>query len=146
MLEEKERDVDVPKPLVDLKAELDHFLPYLYVPLSEQWSTQRGLSCLSPGRAIRHQKDYASIVMLDHRYTRPSVFNKLPQWIKSRTQVKAVFGAAFAALRKVNASADSVIPSLCLGCIVRHAWAPCMLLSMCVCDTAPLLAENAVAP
>ncbi|KAJ6660048.1 hypothetical protein lerEdw1_018246 [Lerista edwardsae] len=57
----------------------------------------------SIGRAIRHQKDYASIVLLDHRYTRPSVFNKLPQWIKSRTQVKAVFGAAFAALRKPKA-------------------------------------------
>ncbi|XP_062991006.1 ATP-dependent DNA helicase DDX11 [Elgaria multicarinata webbii] len=56
----------------------------------------------SIGRAIRHQKDFASIVLLDHRYTRPAVFNKLPQWIKSRTQVKPVFGPAFAALRKFH--------------------------------------------
>ncbi|XP_066489292.1 ATP-dependent DNA helicase DDX11 [Tiliqua scincoides] len=56
----------------------------------------------SIGRAIRHQKDFASIVLLDHRYTRPSVLNKLPQWIKSRTQVKLNFGAAFAALRKFH--------------------------------------------
>ncbi|XP_061494663.1 ATP-dependent DNA helicase DDX11 isoform X2 [Rhineura floridana] len=56
----------------------------------------------SIGRAIRHQKDFASIVLLDHRYARPAIFNKLPQWIKSRTQIKAAFGAAFAALRKFH--------------------------------------------
>nr|XP_056702564.1 ATP-dependent DNA helicase DDX11 [Euleptes europaea] len=56
----------------------------------------------SIGRAIRHQKDFASIVLLDHRYARPAVLNKLPQWIKSRTQVKAAFGPAFAALRKLQ--------------------------------------------
>uniref|UniRef100_A0A6J0T893 ATP-dependent DNA helicase DDX11 isoform X1 n=1 Tax=Pogona vitticeps TaxID=103695 RepID=A0A6J0T893_9SAUR len=54
----------------------------------------------SIGRAIRHQKDFASIVLLDHRYSRPAISNKLPQWIKSRTQVKSTFGPAFAALRK----------------------------------------------
>ncbi|KAH0617052.1 hypothetical protein JD844_028656, partial [Phrynosoma platyrhinos] len=56
----------------------------------------------SIGRAIRHQKDFASILLLDHRYTRPAIFSKLPQWIKSRTQVKAGFGPAFAALRKFH--------------------------------------------
>nr|XP_060632744.1 ATP-dependent DNA helicase DDX11 [Anolis sagrei ordinatus] len=56
----------------------------------------------SIGRAIRHQKDFASIVLLDHRYSRPAIFNKLPQWIKSQTQVKAGFGPAFAALRKFH--------------------------------------------
>uniref|UniRef100_A0A8D0HC34 Helicase ATP-binding domain-containing protein n=1 Tax=Sphenodon punctatus TaxID=8508 RepID=A0A8D0HC34_SPHPU len=56
----------------------------------------------SIGRAIRHQKDFASIVLLDHRYTRPAIFNKLPQWIRNRTQVKPAFGPAFAALRKVS--------------------------------------------
>ncbi|XP_077791250.1 ATP-dependent DNA helicase DDX11 isoform X4 [Podarcis muralis] len=59
----------------------------------------------SIGRAIRHQKDFASIVLLDHRYARPAIFNKLPQWIKSRTQTKPVFGPAFAALRKVSPDA-----------------------------------------
>ncbi|NXU03263.1 DDX11 helicase, partial [Buphagus erythrorhynchus] len=56
----------------------------------------------SIGRAIRHQKDFASILLLDHRYTRPAIFNKLPQWIRERTQVKPAFGSAFAALRKVR--------------------------------------------
>ncbi|XP_074395050.1 ATP-dependent DNA helicase DDX11 isoform X1 [Zonotrichia albicollis] len=56
----------------------------------------------SIGRAIRHQKDFASIVLLDHRYARPAIFNKLPQWIRERTQVKAAFGSAFAELRKVR--------------------------------------------
>ncbi|EPY85308.1 putative ATP-dependent RNA helicase DDX11 [Camelus ferus] len=51
------------------------------------------------GRAIRHQKDFASIVLLDHRYARPPVLAKLPAWIRDRVQVKATFGPAFAALR-----------------------------------------------
>uniref|UniRef100_A0A8B9GLW6 ATP-dependent DNA helicase DDX11 n=1 Tax=Amazona collaria TaxID=241587 RepID=A0A8B9GLW6_9PSIT len=56
----------------------------------------------SIGRAIRHQKDFASILLLDHRYARPAIFNKLPQWIRERTQVKPAFGAAFAELRKFH--------------------------------------------
>uniref|UniRef100_A0A8C3XSW9 ATP-dependent DNA helicase DDX11 n=1 Tax=Chelydra serpentina TaxID=8475 RepID=A0A8C3XSW9_CHESE len=56
----------------------------------------------SIGRAIRHQKDFASILLVDHRYARPSVFNKLPQWIKERTEIKPAFGLAFAALRKFH--------------------------------------------
>ncbi|NXQ59139.1 DDX11 helicase, partial [Anthoscopus minutus] len=54
----------------------------------------------SIGRAIRHQKDFASILLLDHRYARPAIFNKLPQWIRERTQVKPAFGSAFAELSK----------------------------------------------
>ncbi|XP_062346969.1 ATP-dependent DNA helicase DDX11 isoform X1 [Cinclus cinclus] len=56
----------------------------------------------SIGRAIRHQKDFASILLLDHRYARPAIFNKLPQWIRERTQVKPAFGSAFAELRKFH--------------------------------------------
>ena len=36
----------------------------------------------SIGRAIRHQKDYASIVMLDRRYNTPRIRSKLPGWIR----------------------------------------------------------------
>ena len=36
----------------------------------------------SIGRAIRHQKDYASIVLLDRRYRTPRIEGKLPGWIK----------------------------------------------------------------
>nr|XP_047913861.1 ATP-dependent DNA helicase DDX11 isoform X1 [Anser cygnoides] len=56
----------------------------------------------SIGRAIRHQQDFASILLLDHRYARPAIFNKLPQWIRERTQVIPAFGSAFAELRKVS--------------------------------------------
>ncbi|XP_071624934.1 ATP-dependent DNA helicase DDX11 isoform X2 [Heliangelus exortis] len=56
----------------------------------------------SIGRAIRHQKDFASILLLDHRYARPATLNKLPQWIRERTQVKPAFGSAFAELRKFH--------------------------------------------
>ncbi|KAM5332790.1 putative ATP-dependent DNA helicase DDX11-like protein 8 isoform 3-T3 [Glossophaga mutica] len=56
----------------------------------------------SIGRAIRHQKDFASIVLLDQRYARPPVLAKLPTWIRDRVEVKATFGPAFAALRKFH--------------------------------------------
>lgn len=34
------------------------------------------------GRAIRHRNDYAAIVMVDRRYTRPHIQGKLPTWIR----------------------------------------------------------------
>ncbi len=36
----------------------------------------------SIGRAIRHAQDYASIVLLDHRYSTPRIQGKLPGWIR----------------------------------------------------------------
>ncbi|KAM9311458.1 ATP-dependent DNA helicase DDX11 [Gastrophryne carolinensis] len=54
----------------------------------------------SIGRAIRHRGDYASIVLLDHRYSRPAILAKLPQWIRRSTEVKSSFGPAFASVRK----------------------------------------------
>ncbi|KAM6214498.1 ATP-dependent DNA helicase DDX11 isoform 2-T2 [Rhynchocyon petersi] len=56
----------------------------------------------SIGRAIRHQKDFASIVLLDQRYARPHTLTKLPAWIRDHVEVKATFGPAFAALRKFH--------------------------------------------
>ncbi|XP_045151844.1 ATP-dependent DNA helicase DDX11 [Echinops telfairi] len=56
----------------------------------------------SIGRAIRHQKDFASIVLLDQRYARPATLAKLPAWIRGCVEVKATFGPAFAALRKFH--------------------------------------------
>ncbi|XP_031550335.1 ATP-dependent DNA helicase DDX11-like [Actinia tenebrosa] len=54
----------------------------------------------SIGRAIRHRQDYATILLLDHRYSTPRVYNKLPSWIGSRMQHYSRFGPAFAAVRK----------------------------------------------
>lgn len=34
------------------------------------------------GRAIRHRNDYAAIVMVDRRYSRPHIQGKLPAWIR----------------------------------------------------------------
>uniref|UniRef100_A0A4W3ITS1 ATP-dependent DNA helicase DDX11 n=1 Tax=Callorhinchus milii TaxID=7868 RepID=A0A4W3ITS1_CALMI len=56
----------------------------------------------SIGRVIRHREDYASIVLLDHRYSRPSILSKLPAWIRGRTESKASFGSAFGAVSKVR--------------------------------------------
>src|SRR5690606_7174452 len=54
----------------------------------------------SIGRSIRHAKDYASIILLDRRYTRQSVQDKLPKWIKSRLSNHEKFGPAFASIAK----------------------------------------------
>lgn len=54
------------------------------------------------GRAIRHAKDYASILLLDQRYLRPSITTKLPTWISRSLQTCDKFGPAFSALRKVS--------------------------------------------
>ncbi|XP_072622350.1 ATP-dependent DNA helicase DDX11 isoform X3 [Vulpes vulpes] len=56
----------------------------------------------SIGRAIRHQKDFASIVLLDQRYARPPILGKLPAWIRDRVEVRATFGPAFATMRKFH--------------------------------------------
>ncbi|KAM5239189.1 ATP-dependent DNA helicase DDX11 [Ctenodactylus gundi] len=56
----------------------------------------------SIGKAIRHQGDFASIVLLDRRYARAPVLAKLPAWIRNRVEVKTTFGAAFATLRKFH--------------------------------------------
>ncbi|XP_062954956.1 ATP-dependent DNA helicase DDX11 isoform X2 [Cynocephalus volans] len=56
----------------------------------------------SIGRAIRHQSDFASIVLLDRRYARPPILAKLPGWIRDRVEVKATFGHAVAAMRKFH--------------------------------------------
>ncbi|XP_072510153.1 putative ATP-dependent DNA helicase DDX11-like protein 8 isoform X4 [Notamacropus eugenii] len=56
----------------------------------------------SIGRAIRHKQDFASILLMDQRYSRPSILAKLPSWIRDQVQIKATFGPAFAALRKFH--------------------------------------------
>ncbi|RUS73449.1 hypothetical protein EGW08_018786 [Elysia chlorotica] len=40
----------------------------------------------SIGRAIRHKNDYASILLLDQRYLRGNIINKLPAWISKHLQ------------------------------------------------------------
>ncbi|KAF7299172.1 Chl1 helicase [Mycena indigotica] len=48
----------------------------------------------SIGRAIRHQNDWASLILLDKRYGSPSIRKKLPQWIGGRLLVSDGFGKA----------------------------------------------------
>ncbi|EPY53150.1 ATP-dependent DNA helicase Chl1 [Schizosaccharomyces cryophilus OY26] len=48
----------------------------------------------SIGRAIRHRNDYACILLLDHRYNRPSIRSKLPGWLQEHLEVPSQFGNA----------------------------------------------------
>lgn len=46
----------------------------------------------SIGRAIRHQGDWATLVLLDRRYANPAVRNKLPKWIGGGLTVADTYG------------------------------------------------------
>ncbi|CAK4463657.1 unnamed protein product [Aphanomyces euteiches] len=46
----------------------------------------------SIGRSIRHQKDYASIILLDRRYNTQMIRSRLPRWINDRTVHYPTFG------------------------------------------------------
>ncbi|CAL1284082.1 unnamed protein product [Larinioides sclopetarius] len=54
----------------------------------------------SIGRAIRHKNDYASIILLDHRYSNSSVKELLPSWIVKSLAFHQKFGSAYVCLRK----------------------------------------------
>lgn len=49
---------------------------------------------LCAGRAIRHRADWASLVLIDARYSAPRIRNKLPNWIGQNIIVTETFGAA----------------------------------------------------
>lgn len=52
----------------------------------------------SIGRAIRHRGDWASLVLVDTRYSSPRVQRKLPSWISSGVRTTSTFGATMKTL------------------------------------------------
>ncbi|KZR98686.1 putative ATP-dependent RNA Helicase DDX11 [Daphnia magna] len=54
----------------------------------------------SIGKAIRHSKDYAVLILADHRYSRPNSISSLPGWIAIHFKVSANFGPSLASIRK----------------------------------------------
>lgn len=42
----------------------------------------------SIGRAIRHANDYATILLVDLRYSRPRIRGKLPKWIGEDVKIQ----------------------------------------------------------
>ncbi|KDQ62233.1 hypothetical protein JAAARDRAFT_122516 [Jaapia argillacea MUCL 33604] len=48
----------------------------------------------SIGRAIRHREDWATIVLIDGRYSSSRIRNKLPRWISDEVTVTQSFGQA----------------------------------------------------
>ncbi|CAO1612759.1 unnamed protein product [Sympodiomycopsis kandeliae] len=42
----------------------------------------------SIGRAIRHQNDFAALLLVDYRYARKEIVNRLPGWIKDHVHVQ----------------------------------------------------------
>ncbi|CDR88405.1 related to CHL1-protein of the DEAH box family [Sporisorium scitamineum] len=46
----------------------------------------------SIGRAVRHQNDYAALILLDRRYARPEIRQRLPGWIRDQVTVADRFG------------------------------------------------------
>ncbi|KAF9431667.1 DEAD H (Asp-Glu-Ala-Asp His) box helicase 11 [Entomortierella beljakovae] len=71
----------------------------------------------SIGRAIRHQNDYAVIVLMDKRYSNPRIQKKLPGWIGSSVEKCEQFGPAFTLnnLHLVMETSSSALPSAPVG-------------------------------
>lgn len=46
----------------------------------------------SIGRAIRHIGDYATVVLLDSRYQRQNILQKLPEWIRKNILIEQNYG------------------------------------------------------
>lgn len=45
-----------------------------------------------PGRAIRHRGDWASLILVDCRYSGGRIRSKLPKWINDKAMVASTFG------------------------------------------------------
>ncbi|KAL8280650.1 hypothetical protein RQP46_006973 [Phenoliferia psychrophenolica] len=65
--------------------------------LNNQNMAFRGVN-QSIGRAIRHQGDWAAIILLDQRYTQPAKQAQLPGWLGSNVQSPSSFGQLMAGL------------------------------------------------
>ncbi|KAK6975607.1 ATP-dependent RNA helicase DDX11 [Biomphalaria glabrata] len=63
----------------------------------------------SIGRAIRHKDDYAAILLLDQRYTKPSIYNKLPSWISQHLDKADNFSKVMQSLPKFFAPFKSTL-------------------------------------
>ncbi|XP_050438431.1 ATP-dependent DNA helicase DDX11 [Adelges cooleyi] len=63
----------------------------------------------SIGRSVRHQNDYAAVLLLDHRYQRDNVKNALPKWLQPSLQIHSTFGASFCQLNKFFTSKKKLL-------------------------------------
>lgn len=55
---------------------------------------------LSLGRAVRHINDYASVLLVDERYSQRKIMDKLPTWISNSLQCAKGFGVVQSSLVK----------------------------------------------
>lgn len=54
----------------------------------------------SIGRAIRHIGDYATVILMDARYHRQNIIQKLPDWIKANLKLESFYGMAHGSIVK----------------------------------------------
>lgn len=55
---------------------------------------------MNAGRAVRHIKDYAAVLLIDHRYTETRISRKLPNWIGESLKCPPTFGLVQGTLAK----------------------------------------------
>ncbi len=58
------------------------------------------------GRAIRHKDDYATMILIDERFSRESIKSKLPEWLMRNNcnLPNESFGASLTSIIQVNTS------------------------------------------
>lgn len=67
----------------------------------------------SIGRAIRHIGDYATVLLLDSRYHRQNIIQKLPDWIRNHLEVEKTYGKVHGEIAKFFKDRDNVDNKKC---------------------------------
>ncbi|PWZ00144.1 DNA repair helicase [Testicularia cyperi] len=85
----------------------------------------------SIGRAVRHQNDYAALILLDRRYGRPDMRARLPGWILARRSLRLASSRAQASTQTHSLSRALAQVSQARGYVHQSASVPIVIGSSC---------------
>lgn len=62
----------------------------------------------SIGRSVRHKNDYASVLLIDQRYSKTKYIKALPEWIQKSVKVEQKFGPVIGLLARFFSSKKNI--------------------------------------